>query len=65
MLGAARREVDRALQAAGGELLATSISPHGGDRAKFAKFLTLMGFKFHCTIRHSDGVSRALYMRRE
>ena len=36
---------------------------HGGDYAKWAKFVRLMGFTFFRTVRGADGADYAVYVR--
>ena len=44
-------------------LFAATHQPHGGDHAKWVKFVRLMGFTFFRTVRGTDGADYAVYVR--
>jgi hypothetical protein len=46
-----------------GPIFAASHQPHGGDHAKFAKFVRLMGFSPFRTVRGTDGADHAVFVR--
>ena len=50
VLLALRHDLDRIREEHAGPIVATTCSPADGDWAKFDKFVTAIGFKFHSAI---------------
>jgi hypothetical protein len=59
-----RAQVDAVVAAHDGQLFAASHQPHNGDRAKFVKFVRLMGFTPFATVHGTDGADHAVFVRR-
>lgn len=59
-----RAATDRLSASHEGPLFAASDRPHGGDHAKFGKFVRLMGFEYFRTVRGTDGNDHAVFVRR-
>jgi hypothetical protein len=59
---ALRRDIDAVCALHEGPIYATQTdAPHGDDHDKWRKFVTLMGFTFHTTVR---GTGHSVYVRR-
>jgi hypothetical protein len=59
---AMRRDIDAVCAMHDGPIYVTQTEhPHGGDHDKWRKFVTLMGFQFHTTVR---GTAESVYVRR-
>ena len=58
-----RAAMDATFAAHGGPVFVASHQPHGGDHAKFRKFVGLMGFEFFRTVRGTDDADHAVFVR--
>jgi hypothetical protein len=59
-----QRDLETLFDLHGGPIHVATNDPHGGDYRKWAKFLTLMGFRFNCMFRWVDGVERPVFTYR-
>lgn len=60
---AMRRDADAIMALHGGPVYATTHEPHGGDPAKWAKFVGLFGFEEFATVE-AAGAAHRVFVRR-
>jgi hypothetical protein len=57
-----RADVDAVMGLHGGPIYAASLNPHGGDHAKWRRFVTRHGFRFHASVTFG-AVRHSIYVR--